>query len=116
MVPSVEGFHTENIPSVVTGLRTDGTEVSFCLGTADHPLSGKQCLIYAVQFSDGATWAVCVPVHASHLLRECITDFVEMEVSILKRLETSRFSWSPRLLGYHSGFDNPIGFLYFVLS
>jgi hypothetical protein len=116
MAPSVEGFHAENIPSVVTGLRTDGTEASFCLGTADHPLSGKQCLIYAVQFPDGATWAVRVPVHASHLPRECITDFVEMEVSILKRLETSGFSWSPRLLGYHSGFDNPIGFPYFVLS
>jgi hypothetical protein len=59
---------------------------------------------------------VRVPVHASHLPPESITNFVETEVSILKRLQTSGFSRSPRLLGYNSGFDNPIGFPYLVLS
>lgn len=116
MAPSVEGFHPENIPSIVTGLRNDGTAASFCLGTADRPLSGKECVIYAVQFPDAATWAVRVPVHTSHLPPESITNFVETEVSILKRLQTSGFSRSPRLLGYNSGFDNPIGFPYLVLS
>jgi hypothetical protein len=60
MAPSVGGFHPENIPSIVTSLRNDGTAASFCLGTADRPLSGKECVIYAVQFPDGATWAVRV--------------------------------------------------------
>jgi serine/threonine protein kinase len=115
MAPSVEGFHPENIPSIVTGLRNDGTAASFCLGT-DHTLSGKECVIYAVQFPDAATWAVRVPVHASHLPPESISNFVETEVSILKRLQTSGFSKSPKLLGYNSGFDNPIGFPYLVLS
>ncbi|PMD54947.1 uncharacterized protein K444DRAFT_596730 [Hyaloscypha bicolor E] len=116
MAPFVEGFHPGNIPSIVTGLRNDGTAASFCLGTADRPLAGKECVIYAVQFPDAATWAVRIPVHASHLPPESITNFVETEVSILKRLQTSGFSRSPRLLGYNSGFDNPIGFPYLVLS
>lgn len=116
MAPFVEGFHLKNILSIVTSLQNDGTAASFCLDTADRPLSGKECVIYAVQFPDSATWAVCVPVHASHLLPEFITNFVKTEVSILKRLETSGFSWSLRLLGYNSGFDNPIEFPYFMLS
>jgi hypothetical protein len=116
MAPSTEGFHPENIPSIVTDLRNDGTTASFCLGTADRPLSGKQCVIYVVRFPDAATWAVRVPAHASHLPPDSITNFVEMEVSILKRLQTSGFSRSPRLLGYSSGFENPIGFPYLVLS
>lgn len=116
MAPSVAGFHPENIPSTVTGLRNDGTAASFYLGTADRPLSGKQCVVYAVRFPDAATWAVRVPVHASHLPPEVITNLVETEVSILKRLQASGFSRSPRLLGYNSGFDNPIGFPYLVFS
>jgi hypothetical protein len=121
MAPSINSiclnsFRPENIPSLVTNLRNDGSTASFCLGTADRPFSGKQCLIYTVQFPDGATWAVRVPVHASHLPPESITSFVETEVSILKHLEANGFSRSPKLLGYNSGFDNPIGFPYFVLS
>ncbi len=54
-------------------------------------------------------------VHVSHLLPESITNYIETEVSILKRLETSGFSWSPRLLGYDSGFETPIRFPYIVL-
>jgi serine/threonine protein kinase len=34
----------------------------------------------------------------------------------LKRLQTSGLSRSPRFLGHHSGFNNPIGFPYLVLS
>ncbi|KAH0542351.1 hypothetical protein FGG08_003289 [Glutinoglossum americanum] len=114
MAPSIKGFHPENIPGIVSDLRLNGTMASFCFGTADRPLSGKQCLIYAVQFPDGATWAVRVPAQANHLPPGAVTAFVEMEVSILKRIETSGFSRSPRLLGYNSGFDNPVGFPYIV--
>lgn len=63
----------------------------------------------------GAMWTVRIPVHASHLSPESIANYVETEVSILKRLETSGFSWSPRLLGYNFRFDNSIGFPYIVL-
>lgn len=118
MAPSIniEGFHPENIPSIATALRNDGTTASFCFDSADHVLSGKQCNNYAVQFPDATTWAVRVPVRVSHLPPDSITVIVEMEVSILKRLQTSGFSKSPRLLGYDSGFDNPIGYPYLVLS
>ncbi|KAI9861204.1 MAG: hypothetical protein M1813_005377 [Trichoglossum hirsutum] len=110
MAPSIKDFHPENIPGIVSNLRLNGTTASFCFGTADRPLSGKQCLVYAVQFPDGATWAVRVPTQANHLQPEAVTAHVEMEVYILKRVEASGFSRSPRLLGYNSGFDNPLGF------
>jgi hypothetical protein len=114
MAPSIKDFHPENIPGIVSNLRLNGTTASFCFGTADRPLSGKQCLVYAVQFPDGATWAVRVPTQANHLQPEAVTAHVEMEVYILKRVEASGFSRSPRLLGYNSGFDNPLGFPYIV--
>lgn len=109
-VPSVEGFRPENKPGPVTNRRSDGTAASFCFDTADHPPSGKQCLLYVVRFPDAATWAVRVPAPASHLPPESITSSVEMEVSVPKRLATSGLSWSPRPLGYSSGFGNPLGF------
>jgi hypothetical protein len=48
MAPFVEAFYPENISSIVTGLWNNGTAASFCLGTADRPPSGKECVIYAV--------------------------------------------------------------------
>lgn len=116
MAPSVNSFHPENILELVKSLRSDAATASFCFGTADRPLSGKQCFIYVVRFPTGDTWAVRVPVHISHLPPEVIASFVEDEVSILKRLEASGFRWSPRLLAYDSQSSNPIGFPYMVLS
>lgn len=116
MALSVKTFNSDSILNIVDSLRADGTSASFCFNTAEHPLSGKQCLIYAVKFPDDATWAVRIPAHTSHLPQEAITDYLKTEISILKNLETRGFSWSPRLLGYDCGFNNPLEFPYLVLS
>jgi hypothetical protein len=91
-MPYVECFHLENILSAVTSLRNEGTTASSSPGTANRLLSGEQCLICVVRFLDGAVRAVRIPVHTSHLLLESIANYVETQVSIMKRLETSRFS------------------------
>lgn len=85
-------------------------------GTADRPFSGKQCVIYAVQYPDGTTCAVRVPIHIQTLPHDAITNQTEQEVSILKFLEECGFIWSPRLLAYDSGFDNPLRYPYMILS
>jgi hypothetical protein len=105
----------EYILSIITSLRNDGTAASLCLGTAKCTLSGEQCLLYVVRFPDGAMWAVRIAVHTSHLQPEPVASYVKTEVSTRKRLEMSWFSWSLRLLGYDSGFDNHIGYPYSVL-
>ena len=42
-------------------------------GTADRPFSGKQCVIYAVQYPDGSTWAVRIPIYIQDLPHDAIT-------------------------------------------
>jgi hypothetical protein len=91
-MPYVECFHLENILSAVTSLQNEGTVASFCPSAANRLLSGKQCLICVLRFLDGAMWAVRIRIHTSYLPLEFIANYVETEVSILKRLETSRFS------------------------
>ena len=95
-MPYVECFHLENILTAVTSLENEGTAASSSPGTANRLLSGKLCLI-CVRFLNGAVRAVRIPVHTSHLPLEFIANHVETEVSIMKRLETSRFSSSLRL-------------------
>lgn len=102
MTPTNKIFHPENILDLVNNLRSDGAAASFCFGTAESPLSGKQCLIYVVRFPNSATWGVRVPVHINHFPPEAIASLVEDEVSILSDLEASGFRWSPRLLCYDS--------------
>ncbi|KAI9861267.1 MAG: hypothetical protein M1813_005440 [Trichoglossum hirsutum] len=94
MASSIKGFHPENTPGILSNLRLNGTTASFCFDTADRPPESGQCLISAVRFPDGATWAVRVPTQANHLPPKAVTAFVEMEVSILKRMEMSGFSRS----------------------
>lgn len=93
-----------------------GAKPSFLYGTADHPFSGKQCVIYVLQYPDSSTIAVRVPVHMQSSPHNQITNQTEQEVYILKLLAECGFTWSPRLLRYDSGFDNPLQYPYMILS
>lgn len=108
-----DSINAENVFKIVNSLHNDG-QASFHFGTAQTPLSGKQCLVYAVTFPHEITWAVRIPVHASHLPREELTGTVEHEVSVFKRLKRGGFTSSPELVAYSAGFDNAIGFPYIV--
>jgi len=80
-------------------LRADGSTPSFRHGTATNPLSGKQCVIYALDFPNGGSWAVRIPSLMRHLPAAAVANYVEAEARILKDLEANGFSFSPRLLG-----------------
>src|SRR4051794_19119333 len=107
-------FTHADVVKVARMLRVDGIEPSFRHGTATNPLSGKQCVIYALGFPNGDSWAVRIPLHMRHLPAEALANYIETEARILKDLEATGFSFSPRLLGYSSTFNNPIGFPYLV--
>lgn len=101
---------------IFTSFRTDGSLASVCFWIVEGPLSVKLSNIYAVTFPDALMSATRVPVHSSHLPPKSVTGSVEAEAAIFKRLQTSGFMLSPWLIGYDSNVDNPIGFLYMVLS
>lgn len=85
-----------NIPLTVSRFRTDRSIPSFCDDTLAKPFVGGQCLVYKLAFSDGATWAVRLPVGLqNHVAVSLIVD----ENEILRLLETSNFPWSPRYIG-----------------
>ncbi|KND91751.1 hypothetical protein TOPH_03792 [Tolypocladium ophioglossoides CBS 100239] len=114
MCVAIDSISPESVLGIVNSLNLDGPLASFCFGTDQTPLSGKQCWVYAVEFPNGNIWAVRIPVHTRHLPPEAITCAIEEEATILKRLEQSGFAWSPKLVAYCSGFDNPIAFPYII--
>ncbi|KAH8889910.1 hypothetical protein GQ53DRAFT_184200, partial [Thozetella sp. PMI_491] len=109
-------FTHADIAEVARMHRADGCTPSFRHGTATKPLSGKQCMIYSLGFPNGDSWAVRIPSLMRHLPAAAIANYVEAEARILKDLEAAGFTFSPKLLGYSTAFDNPIGFPYLVLT
>jgi hypothetical protein len=102
----------DGVLSIVNSLGHGGMTV--CFATDKTPLSGSQCYVYVVTFPDAVTWTVRIPVQIQSLEREAITSIVEIEPSVLKRLEHGKFAWSPRLVAYCSGFQNPIAHPYII--
>ena len=113
---AMAAFTHADVAKVAQMLRRDGSTPSFRHGTATNPLSGGQFVIYALGFPNGDSLAVRIPSLMSHLPAATVANCVEAEARILKELEATGFSFSPRLLGYSSAFDNPIGFPYLVLT
>lgn len=116
MASKIKRVEPEAVLKVVASLRSDSLPGTFCFDTAKSPLSGKQCCVFVLSFSDGDTWAVRIPIHAQHLPPSSITYFVSEEVEILQTLQEKGFNWSPRLIAFDAGFDNLISFPYIVFS
>ena len=104
----------QNLKDILSSLHAHTP--TWCFNTDNAPFSGKQAHVYVVEYPDASQWAIRVPVHASHLGPEGLADTVNGEVSILKKLQTVGFKWSPRLIAFDSGFDNAIRFFYVALT
>jgi len=102
-----------NLKRLVSALRPDGQEGSWCLGTDEHPLSGKQSHIFVREFSDTTQWAIRVPVHGNHLNPAALSSLVDTE---LRTLQDAGFTWSPKLIASDSEFDNILHFPYIILT
>ena len=104
----------QNLKDILSSLHAHTP--TWCFNTGHVPFSGKQAHVYVVEFPDATQWAIRVPVHASHLGPDGLADTVNGEVSILKKLQTAGFTWSPRLIAFDTAFDNAIQFPYIVLT
>ncbi|EEQ29480.1 uncharacterized protein MCYG_02299 [Microsporum canis CBS 113480] len=112
-----KNFCPENIPIAIQKFRNEDDELArFKSNTLTQPLSGGQCQIYRLGFSDDADWAIRIPIHLSSYSEEEVVSILMTEIKILKHLENCRFPWSPKVIGYDVTFDNPIGFPFLVLN
>lgn len=105
-----------NIERLVLPLRPDGQRGSFCLGTAERPLSGKQAHIFVLSFHDTTQWAIRVPVHGKHLDSAVLTSLIDTKVDTLQTMQLAGFSWAPKLITFDSGFNNAMRFPCLVLT
>lgn len=109
-------FCPENIPIAIQKFRSGNEEPKFMSNTLEEPLSGGQCRIYKLGFSDKTSWAVRIPTNLRFDSEEEVRTLLETEIAVLKWLKQCEFPWSPKLLGYCLTFDNPVGFPFLVLT
>ncbi|KAM5468048.1 hypothetical protein MferCBS49748_003576 [Microsporum ferrugineum] len=112
-----KNFRPENIPIAIQKFRNEDDELArFKSNTLTQPLSGGQCQIYRLGFSDDADWAIRIPIHLSSYSEEEVISMLMTEIKILKHLENCRFPWSLKVIGYDVTFNNPVGFPFLVLN
>ncbi|KAJ5160679.1 uncharacterized protein N7482_007683 [Penicillium canariense] len=101
----------ENIPAVISQLRTDHQ-----VPVLSKCFDGGQCRVFKVDFADGDSWAVRVPLFVRNSSRETILYLVESEASIIQALETKGFQWAAKLRGCSRTFDNLVGYPFLALT
>lgn len=110
-------FQPENIPLVARRFWNSDELPSFCSNTLACPLSGGNCQVYKVEFSDKTTWAVRVPIHLrNQASRDLITAQLQGEIKVLKLLNAKGFKWAPKYIGHDLSYDNEVGFPFIILS
>ena len=114
MMEGTRVFHPQNIPHAIAALhvRLD-TRVPVL---NEKYFDGGQCRIYKVDFPDGESWAVRIPLHVQNAPRETIIDLLQGEMKILQELEVKGFRWAPRLQVSSLTFENSIGYPFIALS
>lgn len=101
----------ENIPFAISQIRFDHQ-----VPTLSSHHDGGQCRVFRVNFVDGKSWAVRVPLFVRNLSRETIIDLVQCEADILRDLENKGFHWAPKLQGCSLTFDNAVGYPFIALT
>ncbi|KEQ58377.1 uncharacterized protein M437DRAFT_88686 [Aureobasidium melanogenum CBS 110374] len=93
--------------AVASQLR-DGKECDFALETDTKPISGGQCIIFVVEYSDGIKYAFRLPYHTR---KSTIRDsFFAHELETWKALISNRIPLIPKIFGFGLSDDNLIGF------
>lgn len=104
-------IHEAKIPLAISQLRADNQAP-----VVSKHADGGNSRVFKVNFQDGETWAIRLPISPRDPRPEFSTSLVEAEARVLKELETKGFQWSPKLHGYSSTFDNPIGHPFLAMS
>lgn len=104
-------FRPENLPSAVSQFRSDRQIPN----VSETHFDGGQCRIYKVNFDDGESWAIRIPIHMKGS-QEQITTCFRIEQQILEEINKKGFAWAPKLHGWNDTFENEIGYPFTALS
>lgn len=101
----------ENIPFAASQFRPDNQ-----IPEVKERIDSNNYLIFKVDFED-ESWAIRIPVLKNgDWSSEFITSLVEREAHVLEDLEKKGFQWAPRLRGFSSSFDSPIGYPFVAVT
>lgn len=104
-------FFKEKIPLAISQLRTDKQ-----IPLLNKHFDGGQCRVFKVDFVDGESWAIRVPLFVRHASRETIIHLIDSEARVLEELETKGFRWAAKLRGCSLTFDNAVGYPFLALT
>ncbi|KAF1993222.1 hypothetical protein P154DRAFT_625607 [Amniculicola lignicola CBS 123094] len=108
----MQTFHPENIPVAVSAFRPAG-EVPVL--NKQH-WDGGQCRIFKVDFSDGVSWSIRIPIHVQSGSQDAIIRLLQAEQDVLQEISRKGFSWAPKCHGSSFTFENLVGFPFMALS
>jgi hypothetical protein len=105
-------FCPENITSAISTFRPDG-EVPVL--NKKH-WDGGQCRIFKVDFSNGESWSIRLPIHVQSDSQDTIISILQGEQNVLQELGQKNFPWAPKHHGSSFTFENLVGFPFMALS
>ncbi|KAK5988186.1 hypothetical protein PT974_12326 [Cladobotryum mycophilum] len=104
-------FTSENLLAAVSRLRPDGKTP-----VLDTHFQGGQCQVFKVDFSDGESWAVRIPLFAQVTPPNVIISQLQGEVRVVQELERRGFRWAAKPQGSSLMFENEIGTPFVALT
>jgi hypothetical protein len=108
----MQTFYPENIPAVVSAFQP-ACEIPVL--NKQH-WDGGQCRIFKVDFSDGVSWSVRIPIHVQSSSQDAIICLLQGEQDVLREIGRADFPWAPKCHGSSFTFENLVGFPFMVLS
>jgi hypothetical protein len=112
LLSRMQTFHPENITAAISAFRPDGE-----IPVLNEQLwDGGQCRIYKVDFTNGESWSVRIPIHVQSDSQDTIIDVLQGEQSVLQELSRTDFPWAPKHYGSSLTFENLVGFPFMALS
>lgn len=105
--------HLINEDKILEAIRRFNDDGNITLRALWPPEMGGQSIVYRVYIPGRLDWAVRVPVRLSVAAAR---DVIEVENTLLRRLEVAAFPWSPRVLGEELNDSNPVGFPFSVYN
>ncbi|KAF1817062.1 hypothetical protein P152DRAFT_504466 [Eremomyces bilateralis CBS 781.70] len=104
-------FRPENIPAAVSAFRPDN-EVPVL---NERHFDGGQRRVYKVDFLNGESWAICLPIHVRSDSQDTIISLLRSERNIFQELGEKGFPWAPKPRGSILTFENLVGFPFLAL-
>lgn len=99
--------HVINEDKILETIRRFNDNETIPLHALRPPEIGGQSIVYQVYIPGRVDWAVRIPVRLSVTAAK---DVIEVENTLLRRLEVAKFPWSARVLGEELNDSNNVGF------